>query len=72
MKPVSFLFGAQHVLWGHVSCFAEVQVDYTSSSSLIHQFSYSIVEGHQINQARFELGEAMMVFPDLLPVIYML
>ena len=47
-------------VWGSVKCFARVQLDDVSCSSLIHQCSNPIVVGHQICQAWFALSEAVL------------
>ncbi len=44
----------------HVKGLAEVQVDDIHRPSPIHQSHHSIIEGHQIGQARSTLGEAML------------
>ena len=49
---------------------AEVQVDDISSTSLVPQCSDTITEGHQVGQAGFALGEAMLVLPYQLPAFH--
>jgi len=44
----------------HVKGLAEVQVDDIHHPSPIRQSRNSIIEGHQIGQARSALGEAML------------
>jgi len=41
----------------------EVWIDDIGGSSLVHWCSYTITEGHQVGQAGFALGEAMLVIP---------
>jgi len=47
----------------------EVQIDDFSGSSLVHCCS-DIIEGHQVSQAGFALGEAMLVLSYHLPVFH--
>ena len=54
----------------HVKGRAEVQVDDIHHPSPIHWCRHSIVEGHQIGQARSALGEAMLGVLDHLFISY--
>ena len=54
----------------HVKGFAEVQEDNIRCPSPIHQCHHSIIEGHQIGQAKSALGEAMLTVSDHLFVSY--
>ena len=47
----------------------EVLLDDISGSSLVHCCS-DIIEGHQVSQAGFALGEAMLVLSYHLPVFH--
>ena len=47
---MSLQFRDKYVTQDSVICFAQVQVDDIHCSSLIHQHSNPIVEGHQICQ----------------------
>ena len=55
----------------HVKGFAEVQISDIYCPSPVYQSHHSIIEGHQIGQARPALGEAMLAVSDHLFVSYM-
>jgi len=55
-----------------VKCFAQAQVDDTSYSSLAHQHSNTMIEGHQICQALFALSEALLAATSHLLIFYVL
>ncbi|PKU36589.1 hypothetical protein llap_13111 [Limosa lapponica baueri] len=60
VKSMSLQFRDKDIMWDRVKCFAQVQVDDTSCSSLIHQRCNLTVEDHQIYQAQFAFSEAML------------
>ncbi|KAK4811172.1 hypothetical protein QYF61_019803 [Mycteria americana] len=51
VKPISLHFSGKNVVGDPIKGLTEVQIDDICSSSLVHQRSRSIVEGHQISQA---------------------
>ena len=53
-------FREKDVVRDHVISFAEVWIDDNHHSSPIHRSHHSIIEVHQIDQARSALGEAML------------
>lgn len=57
-------FRDKNVVWDSTKCFAEVQADGISHSSLIHQYCNAVVEGHHISQELFALSEAMLIVTD--------
>ncbi|KAK4813652.1 hypothetical protein QYF61_014951 [Mycteria americana] len=57
VKSMSLQFRDKDVMQDSVKCFAQVQADDISCSSLIHQRCNAVVEGHQICQAQFALSE---------------
>ena len=57
---MSLQFKDKYVVRDNVKCFAQIQVDDISYSSLTHQCCNPVVEGHQICQARFACSEAML------------
>ena len=57
-------FREKDVVRDHVKGFAEVQVDDIHHPSPVHRSCHSITEGHQIDQARSALGEAMLAVSD--------
>lgn len=59
VKCVSLQFRGKNVMLDTVKCFAQVQGDDTSCSSLIHQHCNPII-GHQIYQAPFAHKKAML------------
>jgi len=63
-KSVSLQLRDKDVMWDHLRGLAQVQVDDTSRPSFVHQCHHSIIEGHQIGQARFALGEAVLAVMD--------
>ncbi|PKU42978.1 hypothetical protein llap_6739 [Limosa lapponica baueri] len=48
VKSMSLQFRDQDVMQDSIKCFAQVHVDVLSCSSLIHQHSNPVIEGHQI------------------------
>jgi len=48
---MSLQFRDKDVVQDSVKHFAQIQVNYISCSSLIHQLSNPLIEGHQIYQA---------------------
>ena len=56
---MSFQFRDKAVMRDSVKCFAPAQIEYISCSSLIHQHSNPVIEGHQICQSRFAPNEAV-------------
>ena len=67
---MSLQFRDRHVMWDSVKCFAQVQVDDVSFSSLIHQCCNPLVELHQFCQAQFALSEAMLAVTNVLLVFH--
>ncbi|KAK4827693.1 LOW QUALITY PROTEIN: hypothetical protein QYF61_020827 [Mycteria americana] len=57
---MSLQFRDKDVMRDSAKCFAQVQVDDISCSSLIHQRCNPIIEGYLISQTRFALNEAML------------
>ena len=57
---MSLQFRDKDVVWDSVKCFAQVQVDDVSCSSLIHHCYNSVAGGYQICEAQFALSEAML------------
>lgn len=55
-------------MWNSVKCISQVQVDYVTCSSLIHQCYNLVIDGLQICQAKFALSEAMLAITNHLPV----
>ena len=55
IQSMSLQFRDKDVVRDSVKCFAQVQVDDDSYSSLIHQCCNPIIEGHHIFQARLSL-----------------
>jgi len=55
---------------GSVKCFAQVQADDSSCSSLVHQRSNPISEGHRVYQAQFALREATLAVTNHLSVFH--
>jgi len=53
-----------------VECLAQVQVDNVSCPPFVHQSCNPIIEGYQVGQALFALGEAMLAVPSHLLVIH--
>jgi len=64
IKPVPLQCGENDVVWDCIKGLTEVKIDDISFSSLIHQCSRSIVECHQLSQARFAFCEAVLVVTD--------
>lgn len=58
------------VLWDHIKDLTEIQTDDIVQSSLVNWHSHSIIEGHQIGQASFVPGEAMLVVSDHIFVLH--
>jgi len=58
IKSISLQFGENDVVGYHVKGLTEVQVDYISGPSLVHWCSDTIMEGYQVGQTGFALGEA--------------
>ena len=56
---MSLRFRDKDVVQDSIKCFAQVQVDDISCSSLIHQHRNPVIKGHQICQAGFALSEAL-------------
>jgi len=52
---MSLQFRDKDVVQDSVKHFAQIQVNYISCSSLIHQLSNPLIEGHQIYQAWFQV-----------------
>lgn len=61
IQSISVQFSYTDVLQDHIKGLTEIQVDYIVQSSLVNWHSYSTIEGHQIGQASFAPGEAMLV-----------
>lgn len=55
---MSLQYRDKDVVWDSVTCFAQVQADEASHSSLIHYLCNSVTEGHRICQALFAFSEA--------------
>jgi len=59
-KCTPLQFRQKDVVRDHVKGLAEVQVDDIHHPYPVHRSRHSIIEGHQIGQARSALGEAML------------
>lgn len=70
IKSMCFHFQNMDVMWDSVKCFAQVQIDDVSSSSLIHQCCHLIVESNQICQVLFSLNEVMCAVASHLCVFH--
>ena len=70
IKSTLLQFREKDVMRDHVRGFAEVQIDDIHYPSPIHQSRHSIIEGHQIGQARSGLGEAMLAVSNYLFISY--
>ena len=70
IKLMSLQFRDKDVVNDSVKCFAPVQVDDISCSSLIHQHGNLIIEGYQICQVLFVLSEAMWVVTSQLLIFH--
>jgi len=67
---MSLQFSEKNIVLHSVKCFAQVQVDDIPCSSLIHQYSNPIVEGHLICQAPFVRSEAMLAVINHLLILH--
>ena len=67
---MSLQFRDKDVVWDSVKCFAQVQLDNVSYSSLIDQNSNPVVEGHQICQAQFAPSETMLAVTNHLLIFH--
>ena len=54
----------EDIMGDSVKSLAEVEVDNIHCSPLIYSAGHPIIEGHQIGQAWFPLGESMLTTPD--------
>jgi len=67
-KSIPLQFREKDVVRDHVKGFAEFQVDPPPFPN--QRSHHSIIEGHQIGQARSALGEAMLAVSDHLFISY--
>lgn len=65
-------FSGLRVLGDQTKGLAQVQVDSICCSSLVPQCHHCILEGHQISQARFAIGEATLAASNHLPAFHIL
>jgi len=66
---MSLQFRDKDVVRDSVKCFAQLQADDVSCSSLIHQHCNPVVEGHQICQVQFALSKAMLAVIMFLSIV---
>ena len=62
VKSLSLQFRDKDIMWDSVKCLAQVHVDDVSCPSFVHQHCNPIIQGYQVGQAQFALGEAMLAF----------
>jgi len=67
---MSFQFRDKDIMRDSVECLAQVQVDDVSCPPFVHQCCNPVIEGYQVGQALFALGEAMLAVPSHLLVIH--
>ena len=68
---MSLQFRDKDVMQDSVKCFAQIQVDDVSCSSLIHHHCKPVLEGHQTCQAQFALSEATLAVNNHLLIFNM-
>jgi len=61
---ILYLLGYKNIVGDGVESFAEVKVNGTRFSPLVHKPSYFSIDGHQVGQVLFTLGKSVLAVPS--------